>query len=155
MAAGERLTGVVDDGYWLDLGTPLSFVQGSRDLVLGRVDSSAVPGPTGESLILPGAEVASDAVVDGGTVVGAGCTVAAGARVSGSVLMTDVRVGPGAVVQDSVIATGAVVGECAHLVAAVIAEDAHIGADVELLDGARVWPEARLGDGSIRFSSDR
>ena len=146
---------MVDDGYWLDLGTPLSFVQGSRDLVLGKVDSSAVPGPTGANLILPGAEVAPDAVVDGGTVVGPGCTVAAGARVSGSVLMAKVRVGTGAVITDSVVATGAVVGERAHLAAVVIAEGASIGADVELLDGARVWPDAQIGDCAIRYSSDR
>lgn len=151
---GERLTGVVDDGYWLDLGTPLSFVQGSRDLVLGKVDSSAVPGPTGESLILAGAEVSPEAVVDGGSVIGAGATVAAGAVVSGSVVMPDVAVGPGAQVHDSVVATGASVRNGAVLRGAVVAEDAVIGSGVELTDGARVWPGAVLPDGSIRFSSD-
>ena len=35
LAAGVRLQGVVDEGYWLDLGTPLAFVQGSADLVRG------------------------------------------------------------------------------------------------------------------------
>ncbi len=155
LAAGERLTGVVDDGYWLDLGTPLSFVRGSADLVLGRVDSSAVPGPTGPALVLPGADVAPDAVLAGGTVVAPGCRVGSGARVVASVLMPDVTVAEGAVVDDSVLATGAQVGPGAHLQGAVVAEGARIGAAVELLDGARVWPQAVLADGSVRFSSDR
>jgi NDP-sugar pyrophosphorylase family protein len=33
--------GVVDRGYWLDLGTPLAFVQGSCDLVRGLAPSPA------------------------------------------------------------------------------------------------------------------
>ncbi len=61
----------------------------------------------------------------------------------------------GAVVTDSVIATGAVIGESAHLAGVVVAERARIGAGVELLAGARVWPDVELADGSIRFSSDR
>ena len=41
---GAVVTGFVDDGYWLDLGTPLDFVQGSRDLVTGP---RAEPGAAG------------------------------------------------------------------------------------------------------------
>ncbi|MFN8125763.1 MAG: NDP-sugar synthase [Candidatus Nanopelagicales bacterium] len=155
LAEGERLTGVVDDGYWLDLGTPLSFVRGSADLVLGRVDSSAVPGPTGERLVLGDARVAAGADVTGGSVVADSCVVAEGAVVAGSVLMPGVVVSPGAVVRDSVVATGARVGERAELTGTVVGEGAVVGADVELVDGARVWPGSVIPDGSIRFSSDR
>lgn len=155
LAGGERLTGVVDDSYWLDLGTPLSFARGSADLVLGRVDSSAVPGPTGESLVLPGAVVDPAAELSGGTVIGAGAVVGAGARIDGSVLMAGAVVGSGATVVGSVLAAGAQVGERASLTGVVAAEDARIGADVELVTGARVWPGADLPDGSVRFSSDQ
>ncbi len=155
LAAGETLTGVVDDGYWLDLGTPLSFVQGSRDLVLGKVDSSAVPGPTGERLVLAGARVADDAVVTDGSVVAPGAEVCGGALVSGSVVMSDVVIGSGAEVVDSVVAAGATVGQGARLVGAVVAEGAVIGSRVELIEGARVWPDAIIPDGSVRFSPDR
>lgn len=155
LAAGERLTGVVDDSYWLDLGTPLSFARGSADLVLGRVDSSAVPGPTGEFLVLPGAVVDPAAELLGGTVVGSGAVVAAGARIEGSVLMSGATVEQGATVSGSVLADGVRVGERASLTGVVAAEDVTIGADVELVTGARVWPGAALADGSVRFSSDR
>jgi mannose-1-phosphate guanylyltransferase len=52
LAEGLPLQGFVDESYWLDLGTPAAFVRGSCDLVLGRVVSSALPGPVGESLVL-------------------------------------------------------------------------------------------------------
>jgi mannose-1-phosphate guanylyltransferase len=152
---GDRLTGVVDDSYWLDLGTPLSFVQGSRDLVLGAVDSGAVPDHEPDRLIAPGASVAAESTVDGGSAIGVGCRIAPGATISGSVLMAGVEVGPGATVVDSVIATGATIGADAVLRGAVVAEGASIGAGNELLTGARVWPEASIPARSIRFSSDQ
>ena len=37
---------------------------------------------------------------------------------------------------------------------AVIGDGAVIGRGNELLDGVRVWPQAHLADGSVRFSSD-
>jgi mannose-1-phosphate guanylyltransferase len=37
---------------------------------------------------------------------------------------------------------------------AVVGDRARIGARVELLAGARVWPDVVVPDGAIRFSSD-
>ena len=152
---GERLTGVVDESYWLDLGTPLSFVKGSRDLVMGNVSSGAVPPHSGDALIAADARVATDARVGGGSVVGSGARVDAGAEVVGSVLMDDVTISAGARVADSVVATGATIEAGAQLLESVVAERARIGSGVELIAGARVWPDAALPAGSIRFSSDQ
>ena len=155
LTQGRRLTGVVDDGYWLDLGTPLSFAQGSADLVQGRVTSTAVPGPHGEALLLPGATVSPSADVVGGSVVGRDTQIGSGARVSKSVLMDDVSVGEGAVIVDTIIATGAQIGDGVTLRGVVVAEGANIGAGNELTDGARVWPEIAIPAHGVRFSSDR
>jgi mannose-1-phosphate guanylyltransferase len=155
MASGAVVTGFVDDGYWLDLGTPLDFVQGSRDLVTGRAPSPALPGPTGESLVRPGAEVATDAVLTGGTFVGAGATVGSGAVVDGSSLFDDAMVAAGAHVKDSVIGKGAIIGSGAFLDGVVVGDRAVIGPGNELVRGARVWPGVALSETSVRFSSDR
>jgi mannose-1-phosphate guanylyltransferase len=152
--AGELVMGYHEAAYWLDVGTPQTFVQGSCDLVLGRLPAPAVPGPAGPSLLLEGASVAADAAVSGGTVVGAGATVAAGATVSGSVLFDGAAVGEGAVVRDSIVGRGAVVAAGAVLDEAVIGDGAFIGSGNELARGIRVWPEVRLEPTSIRFSSD-
>jgi mannose-1-phosphate guanylyltransferase len=155
LAAGARLQGVVDDGYWLDLGTPLAFVQGSADLVRGLAPSPAVPGPTGEFLVLPGAEVSGEALLSGGTVVGSGATVGAGAEVIGSVLFDGAVVAAGAVVRGSAVGAGAIIGAGATLDGVVVGDRAVIGPGNELVPGARVWPGVALGETAVRFSSDR
>ncbi|RBM18509.1 GDP-mannose pyrophosphorylase [Prauserella sp. PE36] len=154
LAEGAHVHGFVDSSYWLDVGTPEAFVRGSADLVRGLAPTSALPGPVGEVLRLDGATVADDAEVTGGTTLGAGSVVGAGARVKGSVLFDGARVEDGAVVENSVLGTGARVGAGAVLRGVVLGDGASIGAGCELLDGARVWPDAVLPPGSIRFSSD-
>ncbi|WP_433870017.1 sugar phosphate nucleotidyltransferase [Saccharopolyspora sp. CA-218241] len=154
LADGSRVAGFVDSSYWLDMGTPAAFVRGSADLVRGVVPSAALPGEPGEALLLPGAEVAADAVARGGSTVGAGCTVEAGARVDGSTLFDGARVGADAVVERSVLGAGAVVGPGAVLRDVVVGDGATIGAGCELLDGLRVWPGVELPPGGVRFSAD-
>ena len=154
LAAGAHLHGYVDSSYWLDLGTPAAFVRGAADLVQGVAPTSALPGPVGTALILPGAVVAPDAVVDGGATIGAAARVGAGARVDGSVLLDGAVVEAGAQVVRSVVGAGAVVESGAVVVDAVIGDGARVGAHCELLAGIRVWPSVVLAAGSIRFSAD-
>lgn len=153
LATGAKVSGVVDSGYWLDLGTPLAFVQGSCDLVLGSAPSPAVP-VTGDYLVLPDAEVAADAQVHGGSVIGRGAVVGPGAVVTGAVVFDGAQIAEGAHVIRSIVGAGAVIGAGTVLRGAVIGDGAVIGRGNELLDGVRVWPEARIPDASIRFSSD-
>ncbi|MFI1972888.1 GDP-mannose pyrophosphorylase [Streptomyces cinnamoneus] len=155
LADGAHLQGMVDSTYWLDLGTPQAFVRGSADLVLGRAPSPAVPGRCGDSLVLDGAEVAPDAKLMGGTAVGAGARVEPGARVDGSTVLDGAVIEAGAQVRDSLIGAGARIGARTVLDGAVIGDNAHIGPDNELRGGARVWCDARIPAGSIRFSSDQ
>jgi mannose-1-phosphate guanylyltransferase len=154
LAGGATVLGYVDSTYWLDLGTPANFVRGCADLVLGIAPSLALPGAPGPALVLPGASVAADAVLTGGTTVGAGCQVGPGARLDAAVLFDGAVVGAGATVARSVVGCGAVVGEGTVLADAVVGDGAVLGARNELLAGARVWPGVRLGDGAVRFSTD-
>jgi mannose-1-phosphate guanylyltransferase len=153
LAGGARLHAHVDASYWLDLGTPAAFVQGSADLVRGLAPSPALPGPLGEALVLPGGTVHPDARVAEGSVVGVGAVIQRGAQVLGSVLMDCAQVGPGADVQRSVLGAGAQVGAGALLHDSVIGDGAVIGARCELRDGVRIWPGVVLPDGAVRFSS--
>jgi mannose-1-phosphate guanylyltransferase len=154
LAEGAHLQGMVDSTYWLDLGTPQAFVRGSADLVLGRAPSPAVPGRRGERLVLPGARVAEDAKLFGGTSVAAGAVVGSGAHVEGSTVLAGARIDQDVVVRDSLIGAGAHIGSRTVLDGVVVGDGAFVGADNELLHGARVWCDARLEAGSVRFSSD-
>jgi mannose-1-phosphate guanylyltransferase len=151
---GARVFGHVDSGYWRDLGTPSDFVSGSADLVLGVAPSPAVPGSTGQALVLDGSSIAASAVLSGGTTIGAGCTVGSEATVEGSVVFDGALIGDGALVRRSVVGFGASIGAGAVVEDSIIGDRAIIGVSVELRFGARIWPDAVLADGSVRFSSD-
>jgi mannose-1-phosphate guanylyltransferase len=155
LEAGVPIAAYPDSTYWLDLGTPAAFVRGSRDLVQGRIPSSALPGAVGEALVLAGAQVAADAKLCGGATVGAGATVASGATVDGAVLFDGATVGAGAVVRDSVVGRDAVVGEGVVLEGVVVGDGARIEAGNELRAGVRVFPGSVLPAGCVRFSSDK
>ncbi|MFD5761844.1 sugar phosphate nucleotidyltransferase [Streptomyces sp. NPDC127044] len=172
LATGAHLQGMVDSTYWLDLGTPQAFVRGSADLVLGRAPSPAVPGRCGDRLVLPTARVAPDAKLTGGTVVGDGARIGEGARITGSTILsgavvepgaapapTRIRAGavvePGGVNPDSLIGTRAHIGERTILSGAVIGDGAVVGPDNELREGVRVWCDAKIPAGALRFSSDQ
>ncbi len=154
LEAGRCLVGHVNDGYWRDFGTPRDFVAGSADLVRGIAPSPAVAAP-GDRLVLPGADVAADATVDGGTTLGRDVVVGDGSTVTGSVVFDGAQIGAGVVVRDSVVGAHAVIGDNTVLDDGVVVGDrARIGSGIELRSGARVWPDATLADGSVRFSAD-
>ena len=154
LTAGARVQGHVDSAYWRDMGTPEDFVRGSADLVRGIAPSGALPGKTGESLVLDGATVHSTALLLGGTVIGTGATIGEGARLDGAVVFDGARVEAGAIVERSIIGFGARVGQRALVRDGVIGDRAVVGSRCELLRGARVWPDVTLPDGGIRFSTD-
>ena len=155
LRAGVPIAAYADSTYWLDLGTPAAFVRGSRDLVQGRIASSALPGPVGDALVLGGATIAADAKLCGGATIGAGAAVGSGATVDGVVLFDGSSVGDGAVVRDSVIGRDAVICAGVLLEGVVVGDGARIEAGNELRAGVRVFPGATLPAGCVRFSSDK
>jgi mannose-1-phosphate guanylyltransferase len=155
--AGMVVMGYPDTSYWLDVGTPEAFVQGSCDLVLGRLTSPALcsaSGVPGDNLLLDGAQVDPAAQVGGGTVVGAGSVVGAGAQIEGSVLFDGVRVGAGTRINASVLGRGVRIGESVVLDEAVLGDGVRVASGNELRAGMRVWPGVDLGPTSVRFSTD-
>ncbi|WP_027019381.1 sugar phosphate nucleotidyltransferase [Corynebacterium sputi] len=151
---GADVFGHVDNAYWRDMGTPADFVRGSSDLVRGIAPSPLLEGAHGESLVDESASVGGGALLYGGTVVGRGVEVGAGARLDTTVLFDGVKIGAGAVIERSIIAEGVTIGPRAVIRDAVIGEGADIGARCEFVSGARVWPGVVIPDGGIRFSTD-
>lgn len=154
LSDGLRVCGYVDATYWRDMGTPEDFVRGSADLVRGIAPSPALNGHRGEELVHDGAAVGPGALLIGGTVIGRGAEIGAGARLDGAVIFDGVRVAAGAVIERSIIGFGARIGPRALIRDAVIGDGADIGARCELLRGARVWPGVKIPDGGIRYSTD-
>jgi mannose-1-phosphate guanylyltransferase len=129
IAAGAHLHGHLDDAEWLDLGTPQAYLQGCLDMVTGQLPSPALPGLSADRLVLADAQLAADAVVDGGSVIGPGCR---------SVLLQGARVGAGAQVIDSVVGNGAVVGARVRLDGVVAGDGVTVPDDAVVARGARL-----------------
>jgi len=138
--SGATVIGVVDEGYWLDLGTPLAFAQGSADLVLGNAPSPLLAGHIGSSFVDASAQVSPSAILSNGTYVGPGAKIGDRAIVKASVIFPDVVIGQDASVTKSIVSAGAVVGTGCVITEAVIAELAIIGDNSILKSGARIFP---------------
>ncbi len=94
VASGRPVFGYQEQSYWLDVGTPAALFQGSRDLVEGDFQAMA------------GTRIAPDAVITGGTSIGARCTIGPGVHIDDCIIGDDVTIGDGAVLSRSFIAHG-------------------------------------------------
>jgi mannose-1-phosphate guanylyltransferase len=132
MVADESLFALHSDAYWIDAGTPDTYLRAQLDLIDGiRANEIAV---------LPSDEIDSSALVEN-SVLGANVVIGNGTIVRNSILMDGVTVGPGVRIHDSIIASGARVGPDSH-----ISDLTVVGAGVEVpaqseLAGARL-PES-------------
>jgi mannose-1-phosphate guanylyltransferase len=119
------------DAYWIDTGTPRTYIEAQLDLVAERRTSVAAPPA-----------VAADAHCSGATVTDsvlmAGVRVDATAEVVRSVLLPGSHVAAGATVTDSVVGPGAAVGENAAVTDFSIVGGACEVPAGTILSGARV-----------------
>jgi mannose-1-phosphate guanylyltransferase len=96
---GAKVYGYLENAYWLDIGTPKALLKASIDIVLR----------TGEGLVMPGAAVDPTAVISGGSCIGRDVTVAAGARIDGSIVEAGAAIGANSIITNSFVAAGAIV----------------------------------------------
>jgi mannose-1-phosphate guanylyltransferase len=144
LASNKIVIGVVDDGYWLDLGTPLAFAKGSADLVQGIAPSPLLVGRTGSAIIEKSADVDPSAIVTGGSYVGHNASIGAGTVIDSSVIFNEVQISSGSRVTNSIVSTAAKIGSDCHIVDTVIAERALIGSNNKLVAGTLVFPNEKI-----------
>lgn len=143
---GHGLFAHPHDAYWLDIGTPATYLQASVDLVAGKVHAEEVQA------IGPGGQIAEGATVGDDVVLGPGVTIAAGARLDRCVVLEGGRIGAGCELRDCILAPGVTVGDGTVISGgAVLGEGVTVGADNVLTNGVRVFPGTALPDGAIKF----
>lgn len=155
LAAGAKVIGVVDHGYWLDLGTPLAFAKGSADLVKGIAPSPLLTKTTGEAIISESANVSETATITNGTFVGEQARIGEKTVVRGSIISAGTVIQANCYIENSIISSGVQISENSRVIDSVVSENVTIGHGNEILNGARIFPGAVITDGAIRFSSDR
>jgi mannose-1-phosphate guanylyltransferase len=166
---GRGLFGYESNGYWLDIGTPDRYLQGTFDILEGNVTTeigrqlsecglAMVDGATVDGRVVAPALVAADsvvgrrAIVGGRTVLGHGVNVGEGAHVESSVLLDGATVGARTTVRSSIIGTGVSIGDGCHIgYGVVLGDGVRVGSDNVLAAGVRIFPGVELPDGAIKF----
>ncbi|MBV8952956.1 MAG: NDP-sugar synthase [Solirubrobacterales bacterium] len=155
-------------GYWLDIGTPERYLQGTFDILEGNVkteigrrlagagltlvDGARIEGRVvAPALVGDDSAVAEGASVGGRVVLGPGVTVAEGAHVESSVLLAGARVGPRTTIAGSIVGPEASIGGGCHIHDVVLGASVKVGSDNVLAAGARIFPGVELPDGAIKF----
>ena len=135
LVADRSLYAMVDGGvYWLDAGTPETYVQAQLDVIGGRrVQATTSPFDA----VHPTAVVAPTATVRN-SVVGPDARVDDGAEVVDSVVLAGAQIGTSARVTHSVIGARASIGAAATVEALTVVGDDQSVADGSSLKAARV-----------------
>ena len=105
VSSGAKVFGYIENAYWLDIGTPKALLKASTDIVLR----------SGLALVMPQAHVDSTAMITGGSCIGRGSSVGAGAVIDGSIIEAGVVIGSNSVITNSFVAAGATVANEAKI----------------------------------------
>jgi mannose-1-phosphate guanylyltransferase len=161
------LYGYAGAAYWLDIGTPERYLQGSFDILSGQVRTPLSArlereGPvliespgvearlTGPALVQVDCVISSDATVGPDVVLGPGVFVGERASVQRSVVLDGASIGAGTAISDAIVGPGARIGEeCQIGAGAVLGEGALVGPGNVLEPGARIFPGVVLGEEAI------
>lgn len=161
---------VDDDAYWIDVGTPERYLQATFDVLEGKVRTS-VAARLGEGYVSIDASAQVTGRVVPPAIVGAGCTIAAGAHVGSltvlgervcigsdsvverAVVLDDAHVGEGCILRDCIVGPGARIGDRSQIIGgAMVGEGVMIGADNVIARGARLFPGMEVPDGGLAFA---
>ena len=130
LALEQSLFALQSPAYWLDAGTPSSYLQAQFDISDGR-RGAVEPSIHPEAEVSDGAQVAHSVVM-------AGAQVSSDADITDSVILPGARIGAGASVAGSIIGSRAVVGERSS-----VADLTVIGHDT-IIDPGSVLSAARV-----------
>jgi NDP-sugar pyrophosphorylase family protein len=144
----ETFVAYVDDGYWIDIGTPEKYAQVHRDVMDGRFDAPpflnlAPP----RVLISPEARVEDGATIAGPCFIDEGVLVKTGARIGPySVIGAHTQIDEGAVIDGAILWPNCRVRQEALIRNAILGRHCHVGRSVTLDSGAVLGDQTTLTD---------
>ena len=169
LLVGNGLYGFPSQSYWLDIGSPERYLQGTFDILEGNVHSAVTERMGSDWLaVADGAEVKGrvipPAVLERGVRVGDGAhvgslvvlaedvSVGASSVVERAVILNGTQIDEGCVLRGCIVAAGCRIGARTRISGgAVLGEGVTIGADNVIAGGARIFPGVVLPDGAIEF----
>jgi mannose-1-phosphate guanylyltransferase len=166
---GKGLYGFPSRSYWLDIGTPERYLQGTFDIIEGNVETAVrerlgsnwlavdtdadVRGRVIPPAVLErGVRVAEGTNVGSLVVLAGDVSIGAGSTVERAVILNGAEIGDGCTLRNCIVAAGCRVGARTRITGgAVLGEGVTVGADNVIAHGARIFPGVELPDNAIRF----
>jgi NDP-sugar pyrophosphorylase family protein len=146
VANGETFVAYVNDGYWIDIGTPEKYRQVHRDIMDGRYPAAPFLGQAGGVVDL-GARLEDDVQIEGPCFLDEGVVIKRGARIGPyAVLGRQCQVDDQAQVRDSVVWANTVVGAEASLEGALVGRNCHLGRNTIVSEGRMVGDRSTITD---------
>ncbi len=141
LESNQPITGFIENAYWLDLGTPASYLKGNLDLVSGACPSPLIP-ITGTALISSNATVDSSAEIQGNSSIGAKVSIGVNVKINSSVVMSGALVAENVSIEKSIIGHNVKIEADVLLEEVVIADGATIS--TSLPKGAKVGNDGQI-----------
>ena len=98
------LYGFVDDSYWIDMGTPGSYIKASKDLILNSAISPATRGVVDGVMIAKDAAVDATAIISDGSAIESGAVIGSNCQIKGSIISAGASIGDGSIIDNCYIA---------------------------------------------------
>jgi mannose-1-phosphate guanylyltransferase len=98
------LYGYIDDSYWIDMGTPGSYIKASRDLILDTAISPATRGVRDGVIIAKDAEIAATAMISDGSVIESGAVIGERCQIRSSIVSAGANIGDDSIIDNCYIA---------------------------------------------------
>jgi mannose-1-phosphate guanylyltransferase len=98
------LYGYIDDSYWIDMGTPSSYIKASKDLILNPAISPATRGVVDGVMIAKDAAVDATAIISDGSAIESGAVIGANCQIKGSIISAGASIGNGSIIDNCYIA---------------------------------------------------
>ncbi len=130
---------VMKDDYWLDIGTPESYLTAHLDFLRGAITGFEIETSAAS-------DVATRAEVDRVSVIGPDCTIKPGVRIVNSVIGAGVHIEEKAIIEDSVIWSHTRIASSAEVRGAVIGRSCHIGRNAIVGSGTVLGDKTALTD---------
>lgn len=125
--------------YWRDIGTPASYLEAHHDFLDGSIKGFEIDR-SGTS------DIATAAVVDSASVIGAGCVIKPNAQIKNSVIGPGVHIEEKAVIENSVVWAHTRIAAGAEITDAIIGRSCHIGRNAIVTNGTVLGDKTALTD---------
>ena len=130
---------VMKNEYWLDIGTPVSYLSAHHDFLDGKITGFEIEKNAAS-------DVATKAEIDKMSVIGENCVVKPGARIINSVIGAGVHIEEKALIENSVIWSHTRISGAAEIRNAIIGRSCHIGRNAIVSEGSVLGDKTTLTD---------